>query len=323
MMLHDSTGSRLWKNKLVEEKEKLAKLWCPNLEKAASVLATWGGKIKKTVTLISGIRDARSLVEGKLSEDTIVDNVKAFTDKVLALYPGVQVILSSVLPNLDRKLNNCVEVVHNALQMVAESSATRITRCDTYQVFAQLDLYEVMDDQEGTHVKPRFLGILAKSERDAIHNRHDNIKWSNYRTANSKASAGRNTCNTRQDPQQTHRQVRRNAPSAPAATVKQASLTPQVEYSSPRDPTFSQQSTSISTPYAQAQMSQALVPMTTPPPGYQQGQYIVPVNHINYNTAQTCQINDQTHRQGPWWPIPNNNWPVYEQCVTPYQMYAY
>ena len=162
VFLHDSTGSKLWGNKLVPSNDRCVKLWCPTLSDASSVLEKWDGEVKKSVVLITGIRDARSFK----TEEQVYDQIKDVVDLVMKKYPGVTIVFSSVLPHRDRSINENVIKVNNAF-MVASEASPQIKYCDTNTVFQQKDLSVVMD-QGGNHVLPRYLGILARPIKDAI-----------------------------------------------------------------------------------------------------------------------------------------------------------
>ena len=166
LLLHDSTGKKLWMNKLVNNNDRWYKMWCPSVSEATSTLDRWNGSALKTVTLMCGVRDAGALGEKSVSEEQLFSQVKAFTDKVQVQSPRARIILSSVLPNPDDKSNHYVNVVNNIFGMVAEGSGNiMVTKVN--EVFSELNIREVMD-KEGSHVKPRYFGTLAKLIKGAI-----------------------------------------------------------------------------------------------------------------------------------------------------------
>ena len=78
----------------------------------------WDGEVKKSVVLITGIRDARSFK----TEEQVYDQIKEVVDLVMKKYPGVTIVFSSVLPHTDRNINENVIKVNNAFRVAAEAS---------------------------------------------------------------------------------------------------------------------------------------------------------------------------------------------------------
>ena len=137
------------------------KHWAPYYDLASKALEMFS--VQKTITLVTGVRHLKQMVNHSLSPSSFRIKVTHFVETALARNPSVKVVICSLIPDSSEEMIDGAAMLNGIPQDIANLKGANVLYADTASRFT--DAHRSMD---GVHPKDGYVGRMAQEIKRSL-----------------------------------------------------------------------------------------------------------------------------------------------------------